>query len=373
MRNKILFALVVLGILAGLISAFVYAQRPTSEPPVVSPAPNPFVTGIYANGIVESYQEHGHNTNMYPEVAGTVLRILASDGQAVTKGQPLLEIDSSVQLATAEQLEAQAAAARAVLEALRAQPRPETLAVARAQVKAAEANVATAAATRNKQQRAFAMDPRAVSQETLDTAINAATAAGANLEVTKRQYALTKAGAWVYDIQNQDRQVEALAQQAASARALVAKYTVRAPRDGAVLSVEAAVGSYVSPQGVYDPYTQQSMPIMTVGDAGALAVRAYVDEVLIPRLPDPAHLVARMFIRGTNISVPLQLARVQPYVTPKIQLSNQRTEKVDLRVLPIVFKFTPPAGMTVYPGQLVDVYLAARAPAAAPAARGAPP
>jgi HlyD family secretion protein len=372
MRNKILFALVVLGIIAGLISAFVYAQRPASEPPVFNPAPNPFANGIYANGIVESYQEHGHNTNMYPEVAGTVLRILVSDGQAVTKGQPLLESDSSVQLATTEQLEAQAEAARAVLEELRAQPRPETLAVARAQVKAAEANVATAVATRNKQQRAFAMDPRAVTKETLDTGINAAKAAGANLEVAKRQYELTKVGAWVYDIQNQEHQAEALAKQAASARALLAKYTVRAPRDGVVLSVEAAVGSYVSPQGVYDPYTQLYMPIITVGDAGTLAVRAYVDEVLIPRLPDPAHLVARMFIRGTNVSVPLQLARVQPYVTPKIQLSNQRTEKVDLRVLPIVFKFTPPADMNVYPGQLVDVYLAARAPAAR-AVQGAPP
>jgi HlyD family secretion protein len=65
-----------------------------------------------------------------------------------------------------------------------------------------------------------------------------------------------------------------------------------------------------------------------------------------------------MFIRGTNISVPVSFVRVQPFVSPKIQLSNARTEKVDLRVLPLVFRFTPPAGTSVYPGQLVDVYLA---------------
>jgi HlyD family secretion protein len=64
-----------------------------------------------------------------------------------------------------------------------------------------------------------------------------------------------------------------------------------------------------------------------------------------------------MFIRGTNISVPLEFVRVQPYVSPKIQLSDQRTERVDVRVLPIIFKFEKPEDVNLYPGQLVDVYI----------------
>ncbi len=48
---------------------------------------------------------------------------------------------------------------------------------------------------------------------------------------------------------------------------------------------------------------------------------------------------------------------MQPYVSPKIQLSNQRLEKVDLRVLPVIFRFEPPAGVSIYPGELVDVYI----------------
>jgi len=32
-------------------------------------------------------------------------------------------------------------------------------------------------------------------------------------------------------------------------------------------------------------------------------------------------------------------------------------EKVDLRVLPVIFRFSPPTGTDVYPGQLVDVYI----------------
>jgi HlyD family secretion protein len=48
---------------------------------------------------------------------------------------------------------------------------------------------------------------------------------------------------------------------------------------------------------------------------------------------------------------------MQPYVIPKIQLSDQRTERVDVRVLPLLFKFSPLPGVNVYPGQLVDVYV----------------
>ena len=139
---------------------------------------------------------------------------------------------------------------------------------------------------------------------------------------------------------------------------------MRAPRSGIVLQIQTAVGSYASPTGVYNPYTQQEDPIVVMGDApGVLAVRCYIDEILIPRFPDPSRLVAKMFVRGTDISVPLEFVRVQPYVSPKIELSNERTEKVDLRVLPVVFRFTPPAGTAIYPGQLVDVYVADRATA----------
>jgi HlyD family secretion protein len=46
-----------------------------------------------------------------------------------------------------------------------------------------------------------------------------------------------------------------------------------------------------------------------------------------------------MSITGTNIKVPLEFVRVQPYVSPKIELSNEKQEQVDLRVLPVIFRF----------------------------------
>ena len=67
-----------------------------------------------------------------------------------------------------------------------------------------------------------------------------------------------------------------------------------------------------------------------------------------------------MQIRGTEVKVPLTFVRLQPYVTPKIELSDQRLERVDLRVLPVLFRFEAPKDLTLYPGQLVDVYIGSR-------------
>jgi HlyD family secretion protein len=370
--RKLVFVLAAAGIGAGIASAHLQGARPEPEPPLFSPAPNPFEDGVYATGIVESYQAHGQNTNLYPEVSGVVTEIRAEEGQAVARGDVLVVIDDSVQRATTAQLRAQAEAARALLDELRAQPLREVLLVSRAQVELAAANLETAQVALAKQKRSHDLDPRSVSKDALDAAVNAARVAEASLAVATRQHQLTQAGAWRYEIENQERLYQSARKAHRSARALLTKYRIKAPRDGVVLSVQAAVGSYVSPQGVYSTYTQSHDPIAVMADAGRLAVRCYLDEILIPRIPEPSRLEARMFIRGTDTSVALEFVRVQPYVSLKIQLSNQRTEKVDLRVLPLVFRFSAPEGTTVYPGQLVDVYLSQPRPVAEPQAEAAP-
>ena len=123
-----------------------------------------------------------------------------------------------------------------------------------------------------------------------------------------------------------------------------------------MLAVNAAVGSYVSSQGAYDSYTQQFDPLVVMGaPQDHLAVRCFVDEILVSRLPSSLHIRAEMSLRGSYTNkVPLEFVRVQPYVSPKIELSNQRQEKVDLRVLPVIFRFEK-KDAPVYPGQLVDV------------------
>ncbi|MGG1947008.1 biotin/lipoyl-binding protein [Trinickia sp. NRRL B-1857] len=358
MKYRLLFLLAIAGFLAGIGAAYVSGVQPPTRPPVFDPASNPYAHGVYAEGIVESDQASGENINLYPDVAGPVTRILVREGEAVKAGAVLLTIDDSIQQATASQLEAQAEAAATMLDELKAQPRRETLEVVQAQVGAAAASLKMAQDQYDKQERAYAIDSKAVSKDVLDNLRNNVKVARANLEVVTRQFQLTRAGAWNYDIRNQERQAQALAKAAAASNALLSKYTIRAPADGVVLSINAALGSYVSPQGVYESYAQGQAPMLVMGSANTrLAVRCYVDEILIHRLPDVKTFKARMFVRGTNIELPLEFSRIQPYVSPKIQLSDQRTERVDVRVLPMIFRIAQLHGTRLYPGQLVDVYI----------------
>ncbi len=358
-RNKVLFALSVAGILIGLVSAYIYGIEKKPQPPLFHPASNPYAKGIYANGIIESYQATGANVNIYPEVTGTVTEILVSEGQNVQKDTPLLIMDDSVQRATTEQQKSQAEAALALLEELKAQPRKENLEVAKAQVESAAAVLKSSQDQLDKQRRSYELNPKSVSKEVLDNAENAVKVAKANLEVVRKQYELTKAGAWIYDIRNQEKQYNALSKAFVASNSLLAKYTLRAPVDGVILSINAAVGSYISTQGAYDTYTQGLNPVLVMGSSQAfIGVRCYIDEILVHRLPPSSEMKAKMFIRGTDVSVPLEYVRVQPYVSPKIELSNQRTERVDVRVLPVIFRFERPKNLDLYPGQLVDVYIA---------------
>lgn len=365
MKSKLLFFLAVVGILAGLTSAWFSRIEKKPLAPEFNPAPNPYERGIYANGIIESYQSNGANINIFPEVSGTITQIQAVEGAVVPAGTVLFQLDDTVQRAVCEQQKSQAEAALALLEELKAQPRKETLEVAKAQVEYASANLATARTQYEKLRKSYEFDPHSVSRDQLDNAENAAKAARANLEVAQKQLELTGAGAWVYEVRNQQHVYDAASKAAASAKALLDKYTVRAPVNGVVLAVNTAPGSYISSQGAYGTYTAAFNPVIVMGAAEPYyEVRCYIDEILIPKLPPASQLdsrmKARMFVRGTNISVPLEFVRIQPYVTPKIELSNQRTERVDVRVLPMVFRFRPPEGTNVYPGQLVDVYVEAK-------------
>jgi HlyD family secretion protein len=361
MRNRVIFAIAGAGFLLALVSAFIFSRQPKPQPPVFQPTADPYAHGIYSEGMIESSQAAGENINIYPEVPGPITAVLVAEGQKVHKGDPLIKIDDSVQRATTAQLQAQAQAALAMLHELKAEPRPETLAVSRAQLGNARASLKNARDQLAKERRSYQMDPESVSRSDLDNAVNAERIAATNFEVFEKQYALTRAGAWVYDIENQERTYLALSKSYSSAAALLAKYTIRAPCDGVVLAVQATTGSYVSAQGAYDEYTEGFGPLIVMATSQShLEVRAYVDEILVHELPDPEHMKAEMFIRGTSEHVPLEFVRIQPYISPKIELSDQRQELVDVRVLPIIFDFDHPQALHVYPGELVDVYVQAR-------------
>ena len=171
--RRLIFVLSFVGLLAGCLVAYLSGVTAPPLPPAFSPPTNPYPNGIYAEGIVESDQPSGENINVYPEVSGTVTRILVAEGQEVKKGTVLLLLDDSIQRATVEQLQSQTQAAFTLLQELKAQPRKETLDVAEAQVVSAQAALKTAQDALDKQQAAYDMDPKSISKDALDSAANA--------------------------------------------------------------------------------------------------------------------------------------------------------------------------------------------------------
>jgi HlyD family secretion protein len=196
--------------------------------------------------------------------------------------------------------------------------------VQRANTELAAANLKLDRDQYDKDRAAYDADPKSISKTVLDTAEDTVGQAAAALK---------------------------------AANALLQYYSVKAPVAGVVLAVNAAVGGYVSSQGNYDSYTELFDPLVVMsGPQEYMDVRCYVDEILVSRLPSKWHIQAEMQITGTDIKVPLEFVRVQPYISPKIELSNEKQEQVDLRVLPVIFRFEK-KDAPVYPGQMVDVFI----------------
>jgi len=289
--NKIIFTIAIIGILAGLVAAYIFGLERKAQPPVFKPVSNPFESAIYANGMIESDLPSGENINIFPEVFGPITRVFVREGQPVSAGTPLFTIEDSVP---------------------------------RANMELAEANLKAARDQYDKRRAAYDVDPKSVSKDVLDTAEDTFIQATAALK---------------------------------AANALLQYYSVRAPVDGVVLAVNATVGGYVSSQGDYDTYTELFDPLVVMsGPQDYMDVRCYVDEILVSRLPSHWHVQAQMQITGTDVKVPLEFVRVQPYISPKIELSNEKQEQVDLRVLPVIFRFEK-KDFPVYPGQMVDVFI----------------
>ncbi|MFI4954880.1 MAG: efflux RND transporter periplasmic adaptor subunit [Gammaproteobacteria bacterium] len=307
MKTRILFIIAIIGIATGVISVIVYNQKIPTQPPITV-SYNPYTAGIYATGIVESYQENGSNVNIFPEVSSRITNILVKDGAVVKKDTPLMTLDDSVQ--------------RGIVEK------------DAAQISYAQANLLNVQEQLDKIQKSYDLNPKSISLNTLDNAINAVEIAKESVKVAQGQYD--------------------------SDKALLDKYVIYAPIDGVVLRIVPAIGDYTAVAiGSYDPYTQGFLPAIQMGvETQHLQVRAYIDEILVPQLPASTKLEATMFIRGLqNHGIALEFSNIQPYTIPNIELSDQRNERVDVRVLPIIFKFERPSDINVFPGQLVDVYI----------------
>jgi len=339
--------------LAGIVLAFytvAQGERPTPvAPPAAEPALAPYRSTIAGSGIVEASSQ---NIAIGTPLPGIVAEVLVRQNQSVRAGEVLLRIDDREFAAEAAVRAANVDAAQSALARLEALPRAEDLPPARARLESSKALLSEAQA---QLERALAIeDKRALSGE--EVARRTANQAAAHARVAEAQAELDKlvAGAWAPDLavaRAQLLQARALAAQTETQRE---RLIVRAPLDGVVLQVNARPGEF-APSGVLKD------PLILFGSLARLHVRVDIDESESWRLQPGAAAVAT--VRGNSaLSCALEFVRVDPFVLPKRSLTGDTSERVDTRVLQVIYAFDPKL-LPVYVGQQMDVFIEVPAPA----------
>ena len=134
----------------------------------------------------------------------------------------------------------------------------------------------------------------------------------------------------------------------AQTEALIERLTVRAPIGGTVLQVNTRAGEYAMPGA-------NTTPIL-LGAIEEVQVRADVDEQIAPRVKPGSKALG--YLKGDTLNpIPLEFVRIEPYVTPKRNLTGSSVERVDTRVLQIIYKFPNDLKRRIYVGQQMDLFL----------------
>jgi multidrug efflux pump subunit AcrA (membrane-fusion protein) len=306
--KRMLLPLIAFGALGFGIISVVYSQprHDTNVPP--SPPPvSPFTHNVAAEGLVETSSE---NISIGTPLANVVSEVLVAVGQEVRCGEPLFRLD-------VRQLRADLAARQAELT------------LAQAQVKVDSALWEDA-----KEQLGFAealSDKRALSSEEFAKRRYAADAAQARLEAARAQ--VTAAVAQVNSVQTQ-----------------IERSTIRASIDGEVLQVKVHPGEY-APAGV------TATPLILLGRAKPLNIRVDVDEHEAWKVSPNAKAFAS--VRGNaDLKTPLSFVRFEPFVLPKKSLTGDSTERVDTRVLQVIYRVDNES-FPLFVGQQMDVFIEA--------------
>jgi RND family efflux transporter MFP subunit len=294
--------------LAGIAGAAYLVNRLSSAPPppapLVEPARSPYSTSVAASGLIEAARENVRIATLKP---GVVTKVFVDVGAKVKRGDPLLQID-------ARESQARLASERAQLEGLRATLKTE-------QVMLAD--------FRDQWTRIEKLGEKNVASED---------------EQKRKWFQVEAQQARVARVQADIRTAEAKVRQA---EVDVELLTVRAPRDGTILQLNIREGEYANPAATEPP--------MILGETDVLQIRADVDEQNAPMVQ--ANQPAVAYIKGdTQNPIPLRFVRIDPFVIPKRSLTGDSVERVDTRVLQVIFQFDRPK-VSVYVGQQVDVFI----------------
>jgi len=304
--KKMILPLIALAALVFGIGSVVRSQpgHEVSVPPSPPPA-SPFSHTVAAVGLVETSTE---NIAIGTPLSDVVTEVLVTVGQPVKAGDPLFKLDDRQR--------------RADLAARQAEQR-----VAESQVKVNAAVLDDVARQLNFAESL--RDKSAISSEELARRRSAVETAQARLDEAKAQVA--SAAAQIKMIETQ-----------------IERSTVRASVDGDVLQVKVHPGEF-APAGV------TATPLVLLGRLKPLHIRVDVDEHEAWRVHPDAKASAA--VRGNaSLKAPLAFVRFEPFVVPKKSLTGDSTERVDTRVLQVIYRVEGDA-LPLFVGQQMDVFI----------------
>jgi multidrug efflux pump subunit AcrA (membrane-fusion protein) len=123
---------------------------------------------------------------------------------------------------------------------------------------------------------------------------------------------------------------------------------IKAPKAGTILRCELRQGEFFTPGS-------QAAPLV-LGDIQILQIRVDVDEQNASRVI--AGKPAKAYIKGNNQRFyPIEFIKIEPYVIPKQSLTGASTERVDTRVLQLLYQLKPEPQNSLYVGLQVDVFI----------------
>ena len=242
--------------------------------------------------------------------AEKIVRVQVREGQRVTGGQVLLELDPARTRAQLEAAEAAVMRQQAQLDELNAGPRIEEIERAKANLAAARAEAVDRQADYKRLQdlgtRNF------VSKSDIDGARAAAESAQAQVRAAREQLLELQRGYRVEDIEQGRASLAQALSDAAAQRVLLEKLVVRAPRSGLVDSIPFKLGDQ-APVGA-------SLVVMLVGDTPY--ARVYVPQPM--RSGVRTDQLADIYLEGSERAYRgrVRMVRNTPSFTPYYALTG---------------------------------------------------
>ena len=142
-------------------------------------------------------------------------------------------------------------------------------------------------------------------------------------------------------------QLEVAEAEATHTLLMLEKLCICAPQKGTILQQNIRKGEYVQAGGG---------PPIILGNLERLQVRAEIDEQNAPLISP--HCPASAFPKNnSSTKIALRFERIEPMIIPKLSLTGGSNEKVDTRVLHVIYSFEKDQPVTLYVGNQVDVFI----------------